>query len=60
MTVHLLTEDLKSSLCGEQEDGDLAVTLDQALSDESANHFDCVGCHRVLTGDNKHTPQESG
>lgn len=58
MTTHVLNAKIRKSLCENVIEGDLAITLEQALDPNSDMHFDCVGCHKVLTDNSKHTPVE--
>lgn len=56
-TYHLGREDLHSQpVCGlELMDTDIVVNPDEARSSEG-RHFNCVACHKRLTGGHAHVP----
>lgn len=62
MTTHLLIEDKDvpglAAACHKEEEGDRGITLEQANDVSMMMHFDCVECHKVLTGGSKHTTLE--
>lgn len=50
MRIHILSKETNTSLCNAADPGDQSITLEQALDPESDSHFDCVACHKILTG----------
>lgn len=53
MTIHL-TKDKLTALCENEADLDDLITLEEALVSEGW-HFDCVDCHKKLTGGKSHS-----
>lgn len=61
MVYHLARDDTPATpICAEEfwREGDVTVTEAEAGT-SSGRHFNCVHCHKVLTGGHRHMPPPS-
>jgi len=48
-----------TSLCGERYPDDVLLTFEE-IEDPQGPHFNCVDCHKELSGGHKHVPPPEG
>lgn len=56
---HLALAGETEAVCNEAQPGEPVVPWDEA-HDPAGRHFNCVACHRTLTGDQRHVPPPDG
>lgn len=57
--IYHATQDGLNPACGEFDPHDQLVPLNEALL-EGGRHFNCVACHKALTGNQRHSRPAEG